>query len=184
MRRHVALPMLLIVALLVVLGGGAQAAPQAGTVHFTAAGDFASTPDTGAVLDTIKASGSDLTLALGDMSYATVGQEQLWCDYVTQHVGAGYPFELISGNHESDGINGNINDFSACLPNQLPGAIGTYGRQWYVDVPAVNPLVRFVMISPGLPTRMVRGATTPGRRDTSGHHRPSTGPGQLVSRGW
>src|SRR6478672_8776089 len=115
MKRHVGLSMLLLVALLVVLGGGAQAAPQAGTVHFTAAGDFASTSQTGAVLDAIKASGSDLTLALGDMSYATVGQEQLWCDYVTQHLGAGYPFELISGNHESDGINGNINDFSACL---------------------------------------------------------------------
>ena len=150
MRRHFALPMLLLVALLVVLGGGAQAAPQAGTVHFTAAGDFASTTDTTAVLNKIGSLGSDLTLALGDMSYATVGQEQTWCDFVTARVGAGYPFELVAGNHESDGINGNINDFSACLPNQLPGAVGTYGRQYYVDVPAVNPLVRFVMISPGL----------------------------------
>ena len=32
----------------------------------------------------------------------------------------------------------------------MPGLIGTYGRQWYVDVPAQNPLVRFVMISPAL----------------------------------
>jgi len=150
MKRHIALPMLLLVALLVVLGGGVQAAPQAGTVHFTAAGDFAATTDTTAVLNKINSVGSDLTLALGDMSYATVGQEQTWCDFVTARVGAGYPFELVSGNHESDGINGNINDFSACLPNQLPGAVGTYGRQYYVDVPAVNPLVRFVMISPAL----------------------------------
>ncbi len=65
-------------------------------------------------------------------------------------VGAGFPFELIAGNHESDGNNGNINDFSACLPNQLPGVVGTYGRQWYVDVPQVDPLVRYVMISPAL----------------------------------
>ena len=65
-------------------------------------------------------------------------------------VGAGYPFELVAGNHESNGQNGNINDFSACLPNQLPGVVGTYGRQWYVDVPAEDPLVRYVMISPGL----------------------------------
>src|SRR6478609_3094049 len=150
MKRHIALPMLLLVALLVVLGGGVQAAPQAGTVHFTAAGDFAATTDTTAVLNKINSVGSDLTLALGDMSYATVGQEQTWCDFVTARVGAGYPFELVAGNHESDGINGNINDFSSCLPNQLPGAIGTYGRQYYVDVPAANPLVRFIMISPSL----------------------------------
>ena len=71
-----------------------------------------------------------------------------WCDFVTSRVGAGYPFELISGNHESNGQNGNINDFSACLPNQLPGAVGTYGRQYYVDVPADDPIVRFIMISP------------------------------------
>ena len=139
MKRHIALPMLLLVALLVVLGGGVQAAPQAGTVHFTAAGDFAATTDTTAVLNKINSVGSDLTLALGDMSYATVGEEQTWCDFVNARVGAGYPFELVSGNHESDGINGNINDFSACLPNQLPGAVGTYGRQYYVDVPAGEP---------------------------------------------
>lgn len=78
------------------------------------------------------------------------GTEQAWCDFVTQDLGAGFPFELIAGNHESDGMNGNINDFAACLPNQLPGVVGTYGRQWYVDVPAQNPLVRFVMISPAL----------------------------------
>ena len=37
-----------------------------------------------------------------------------------------------------------------CLPNRLPGLVGTYGRQWYVDRPATNPLVRVVMISPAL----------------------------------
>ena len=37
-----------------------------------------------------------------------------------------------------------------CLPNRLPGLVGTYGRQWYVDQPATNPLVRVVMISPAL----------------------------------
>jgi PKD repeat protein len=93
----------------------------------------------------------DLTLAVGDLSYGTTGQEQAWCDMVTGILGAGYPFELVSGNHESNGQNGNINDFSACLPNQLPGVVGTYGRQWYVDVPQVDPIVRFVMISPALP---------------------------------
>ena len=92
----------------------------------------------------------DLHLALGDLSYGVTGQEQAWCDLVVDGVGGGFPFELIAGNHESDGNNGNINDFSACLPNQLPGLVGTYGRQAYVDVPQDDPLVRYVMISPGL----------------------------------
>jgi PKD repeat protein len=78
------------------------------------------------------------------------GTEEDWCDVVTSHVGAGYPFEVLAGNHESNGENGHINDFAACLPNQLPRAVGTYGRQYYVDVPTDDPIVRFIMISPGL----------------------------------
>src|SRR3954451_20651843 len=124
----------------------AAATPTPTHVHFTAAGDWAHNSNTAAVLDAIHAANADLSLALGDLSYGVTGQEQSWCDFVTSRMGAGYPFELISGNHESNGQNGNINDFSACLPNQLQGVVGTYGRQWYVDVPRVNPLVRFVNI--------------------------------------
>ncbi|NTW39163.1 MAG: PKD domain-containing protein [Cellulomonadaceae bacterium] len=119
-------------------------------VHLVTAGDHAANSNTRAVLDQMAASAPDLALSLGDLSYGTTGAEQAWCDFVTQSVGAGFPFELLSGNHESNGINGNINDFSACLPNQLPGLVGTYGRQSYVDVPAQDPLVRIVMISPAL----------------------------------
>ncbi|WP_285114732.1 PKD domain-containing protein [Leifsonia sp. fls2-241-R2A-40a] len=126
-------------------------APGATAVHFTAAGDYAMAAPAQAVLAGVKTLAPDLNLALGDMSYAATGQEQAFCDMVTQNVGAGFPFELVSGNHESSGQNGNINDFSACLPNQLPGAVGTYGREYYVDVPQGSPLVRFIMISPGLP---------------------------------
>jgi PKD repeat protein len=135
----------------VVLAGASAGAPTSEHVHFTAAGDYASsTSTTAGVLDALAAGGSDAHLALGDMSYATTGQEDVWCDFVKSHVGNKFPFELVSGNHESNGLNGNINDFSACLPNQLPGLVGTYGRQYYVDVPQQNPLVRFVMLSPNL----------------------------------
>ncbi|KQO99808.1 PKD domain-containing protein [Leifsonia sp. Leaf264] len=127
----------------------AVAPTTAASVSFTAAGDFNSTAQTSAVLDTIAGLDPDLHLALGDLSYST-GPEQAWCDYVTARVGAGFPFELISGNHESNGENGNINNFSACLPNQVPGVVGTYGRQYYMDVPQQAPLVRFIQISPGL----------------------------------
>ncbi|CAN5139058.1 hypothetical protein BH09ACT10_BH09ACT10_02170 [soil metagenome] len=139
------------VAGIVGVGSTAQSAGEPGVVHFVAAGDFGSNNNTRAVLAGMRAEDPDLALALGDLSYGTIGTEQDWCDLVTQQVGVGFPFELIAGNHESNGQNGNINDFSACLPNQLPAVIGTYGRQWYVDVPKANPLVRFVMVSPALP---------------------------------
>jgi 3',5'-cyclic AMP phosphodiesterase CpdA len=128
----------------------ARATPAGPQVRFTAAGDFGSTETTDAVLKTIKTLNSDLTLALGDLSYGRTGEEKQWCDYVTERLGEGYPFEVVAGNHESDGRNGNIHAFSSCLPNELPGLVGSYGAQYYVDVPAKEPLVRFVMISPGL----------------------------------
>ncbi len=136
---------------LVLLSGAAVGAPSPTNVHFTAAGDVGmSSSTTGGVLDGLAAADPDAHFALGDLSYGTTGQEQAWCDFVKARVGEGFPFELLTGNHESNGLNGNINDFSACLPNQLPGLTGTYGRQYSVDVPQEDPLVRFVMISPGL----------------------------------
>ena len=148
---------LVLALFLLLLGTSVSAAPQPGRVHFTAAGDFSSSANASAVMNAINATDSDFTLAVGDLSYGATGQEETWCDFVTDRVGAGYPFELVSGNHESNGLNGKINNFSACLPNQLPGAVGTYGRQYYVDVPAENPIVRFIMISPGadLPGRTI-----------------------------
>lgn len=122
-----------------------------GGLHVTAAGDYSASAAAVAVLAGIGAIKPDLNLALGDLSYGTTGAEQSWCDLVTANTGAGFPFELVSGNHESNGQNGNINDFGACLPNQLPGLVGTYGRQYYVDVPQQDPMARFIMISPGIP---------------------------------
>ncbi|KQZ89224.1 hypothetical protein ASD62_07795 [Phycicoccus sp. Root563] len=128
-----------------------SSAPGDPTLRFSAAGDFSSSAAAQSVFSTIGGLHNDLHLALGDLSYGVVGAEQQWCDLVKAGVGEGYPFELVSGNHESNGQNGNINDFSACLPNQLPGAKGTYGRQYFMDVPQSAPLVRFIQISPDLP---------------------------------
>jgi PKD repeat protein len=124
-----------------------EAAPT--SVHFTAVGDYNATANTTAVLNGIAAAAPELNLALGDLAYGS-SDEYAWCSFVKARVGEGFPFELIAGNHESNGLNGNINNFSACLPNQLPGVVGTYGREWYVDVPQQSPLIRFIMISPGL----------------------------------
>ncbi len=114
------------------------------------AADLGQTAATSSVLDMIGQGDFDMAVAAGDLSYGATGGEQDWCDFVKARTGEGFPFELLAGNHESNGQNGHINDFGSCLPNQLPGAVGTYGRQYYVDVPQVQPLVRFVMIGANL----------------------------------
>lgn len=122
-------------------------------LRFTASGDFSATADAAAVLEQIDELDPRLHLALGDLSYGETGEEPEWCEFVTERVGADVPFELVAGNHESDGSNGDIDAFAECLPNRLPGLVGEYARQYYVDVPAEAPLARFVMISPGIDFR-------------------------------
>lgn len=117
-------------------------------VHLAAAGDFGARANTNAVLNKVAELNPDATLALGDLAYGDVPNEQAWCDYVKARVGQDAAFQLISGNHESLDVNdGNINDFSACLPNQVPGIVGTYGRQYYMDFPKGAPLVRVIEVS-------------------------------------
>lgn len=127
---------------------GAPAA--AGTVRFSVLADIGSTDDSDAVLTEIAARRDDFTLAVGDLSYDEDGPEERWCGFVTERVGTAYPFELVAGNHEENGPDGDIDRFVQCLPNRLPGIVGEYGREWYVDQPAVDPVVRVVMISPSL----------------------------------
>jgi hypothetical protein len=118
-------------------------------VVLSAAADYGLTRATRGTLAEVGRSGGRLHLALGDLAYDDAAPRE-WCAAVSRRVGARYPFQLLAGNHESDGRDGQIDRFVRCLPNRLPGLVGTYGRQWYVDVPAGDPLVRLVLVSPGL----------------------------------
>src|SRR5262245_21610833 len=115
-------------------------------VHLTAAGDYGGRAATDSVLRKVAELDPDAHLALGDFEYSDVSPESAWCNYVKARVGEGFPFELISGNHESlDIADGLINNFGACLPNQIPGVVGTYGREYYMDLPSpAAPLVRVI----------------------------------------
>jgi hypothetical protein len=137
-------------------GGLAQVAPvitgellpRPGTpFRFSAAGDLGATAATDAVLALIPASG-DFFLALGDLSYGHLEPETAWCDYVEQQVGAGYPFAVVAGNHDEDGIDAFI--AADCLPNRLPGVVGDYGKEYWFDYPPQAPLARLIMISPDI----------------------------------
>lgn len=118
-------------------------------VHFTAQGDIGVNKNSKRVLDTIAGLRPQFNLALGDFSYEP-GIEEKFCDMVTGRLGNDFPYQLITGNHESDGRDGDIANFAECLPNRLPGLRGEYGTQWYVDVPEADPLVRLIMVSPGI----------------------------------
>ncbi|MGR0219292.1 metallophosphoesterase [Agromyces sp. ZXT2-6] len=120
------------------------------SLAFTASGDIGSTPRSAATTEQIPRLGSDVHFALGDLSYGDPGDEGAWCEFVERRVGEGFPYELVAGNHESKGDDGSIDEFAACLPNRAPGLVGTYAREYYLDMPVDAPLVRFVMISPAI----------------------------------
>ena len=105
------------------------------------------------VLTTMQADAPDSAFFLGDLSYGNATEQQ-WCDYVATHLGTSIPVGLLAGNHEDNGDDGYINNFIDCMSNPTPGSVGTlageYGRQYYVDLPADNPKVRVIMVSPGL----------------------------------
>jgi len=121
-------------------------AKAATTFSFAVAGDLgANTSHTAPVLNAVAASGSQLFFPMGDLSYSQVTPESAWCDFVHTRLGASYPVELVTGNHEdNDGPDGFIGNFAACLPDQTGGVQGTYPQEYYIDYPASNPLVRFV----------------------------------------
>jgi hypothetical protein len=119
------------------------------SVRFTAAGDVGVGNGAKSVLDVVAQLNPDFNLALGDLSYKA-GAEQEFCEMVTKKLGADFPYELLAGNHESNGREGDIDNFVQCLPNKLPGLQGEYGKQWYVDVPQDRPLVRVISVSPGI----------------------------------
>lgn len=118
------------------------------TLRVSLAGDFDSTPDTTKVLRRIGQVQPDANIMLGDLSYGVTGAERSWCGYASRLTGR-TPNYLLAGNHESDGENGRIEAFVECLP--APSAIsGKYSREYFIDLPAEQPMVRIVLISPGI----------------------------------
>ena len=160
--------------MMIVLVVGLFTAPlalSAGTVTFSASGDIGRNAvplqHSADVLKGIAASDSQFHLALGDFSYTKAGTEPTFCKLVTDNVGINFPFELMAGNHDSGltfsggGYETHIDQFAKCLPNHLPGLVGTYGRKWYVDQPAADPSVRIIMATPNIKFRdPVTGVTT------------------------
>jgi len=118
-----------------------------GSFSFSAAGDHGASSASTANLQAMAGDSSlAFHLALGDMSYADITPESAWCDYVKSIVGVGFPFQLITGNHEDEpgDSDGFIDNFASCLPDRL-GSTGNYAHRYYFDYPAANPSARIIM---------------------------------------
>ncbi|HEY8200927.1 MAG TPA: choice-of-anchor D domain-containing protein, partial [Actinomycetota bacterium] len=148
-----------LLALLVWAGPGPQVSYAAGapirtaaadSFTFTVAGDHGANDAATENLDHLAASGASFHLAIGDLSYGSFPTEAGWCDFVQSHVGPTFPFEIVSGDHEDNGPDGDIRNFVKCLPDRIGNVVGEYGRQYYFDYPPSSPLVRSILVSPGL----------------------------------
>jgi centrosomal CEP192-like protein/calcineurin-like phosphoesterase family protein len=135
---------------------GAAAIPAAApSFSFAVGGDFNQTSATDDNLTALGGMGTSYMLAIGDLSYQSNQSEATWCNYVKDRLGAGYPFELVSGDHEDhdgnpDPSEGDINAYRQCLPNRIPGMQGDYAKEYWFDYPSSAPLMRTIMISPGI----------------------------------
>ncbi|MCX6716816.1 MAG: metallophosphoesterase [Candidatus Taylorbacteria bacterium] len=121
------------------------------TFSFTAAGDYGMNKSTEGVMSLIRGINPNFHLALGDMIYSSdVKYSVDWCVFAKKFLGT-IPIELLAGNHDT--TDGDYNKLINCLPNSLPNDLyfkGEYGKEYYFDYPANNPMARFILLSPDL----------------------------------
>src|SRR5438309_5615226 len=150
----VAAAALLLASLTLPLAGAAPAPPV--SLAFSAAGDYGSWGGLRESLAQLEVSKSDFVLALGDLSYGgntgyANSTEQAWCERFQKSF---RDVEVVAGNHDVGQYalgEGDISNFTKYCPFTLDTrVVGEYGRQYYFDLPAKNPLARFILISPDL----------------------------------
>ena len=143
-------------------GAPAGAAPGDGSFVFAAGGDMGCSPAAAATLEGIHRSGADFALHFGDMAYdqAAAPVEPTWCDFVHARLGSAFPYEIVTGGHDLDEVDskgsqyeGSIDEYTQCMPDRMSStsAAGAgYGKEYFFDHPAAQPLARFIMISPSI----------------------------------
>ncbi len=151
-RTIISLSIVFIVILVIVTTLSASAQPGKGVTRlagtsfkFTAAGDYGQTNYTTANLTYIAHSGASFHLALGDFSYSSSVNAATWSAYVKSLLPANFPFEILEGGHDGS----QIKTYAADLPNHMANMTGSYSLQYSFDYPAISPLARFIMITPG-----------------------------------
>lgn len=145
--------------LLAAIPSPTQAAPGSGIAatpvfSFGASADFGGIGEANmiALAKRATAGGESFLLALGDLGYTS--DEAGWCRSIK---GAFNDVLVIAGNHDtSESGPGDMAQYVIYCPFTLSVPVtagaGTpgYGYEYYFDYPATNPLVRVLMISPGV----------------------------------
>lgn len=129
--------------------------PQAGGVFtFAAAGDFGGPTDGKmlALADRLAADNVSFLLGLGDLGYTS--DEEAWCSAIK---GRFANVLVVAGNHDTteSGPGDIAQDVLHCpFPLEVPLVPGPgpsgYGYEYYFDYPADTPLVRVILIVPGI----------------------------------
>ena len=137
------------------------------TFTFAAAGDFAGLSksfDLGnASLAYLSQVGADFFLGLGDYSHNASQTGDVWCSQF-KHVFNN--MEITSGDRDTGGHNSTVfvethsyeryvsgcplslNSPAPVICGIVPTGLPCYGREYYFDYPASNPIARFIMLSP------------------------------------
>jgi hypothetical protein len=137
------------------------------TFTFAAAGDFAGISksfDLGnASLAYLSQVGADFFLGLGDYSHNASFTGDAWCGQF-KHVFNNV--EIASGDRDTGGHNSAVfvethsyeryvsgcplalNSPAVAICGIVPAGLPCYGREYYFDYPASNPIARFIMLSP------------------------------------
>lgn len=111
-------------------------------IKFVAVGDFDSGERFDQALANIKKVDPAYTLALGDLSYGRIPEQQ-WCNKVTSVLGE-KPFEIIPGDHDIE-AKSQLANFTRCLPNRINNIVGSYPDRYYFDN---DKTMRTIVISP------------------------------------
>ena len=131
------------------------------TFTFATSGDIGSlTSATGSnVLASLGTSSAGFFLGLGDLSYDSSVAGDTWC---SQFKAKYSNIQILSGDHDTGGHNSisfgetssyerYVNNCSFTLGVPItcgPVAGNCYGKEYYFDYPATNPLTRFIFASP------------------------------------
>ena len=130
------------------------------TFTFAASGDFGSLTTSSSVnnLNRLASANPNFFLGLGDLSYSPSVTGDLWCSQFK----SGYNnIQIVSGDHDTGGHSqtfGETHNYDTYLSG-CPLTVGTtivcgpiegdcYGKEYYFDYPAGNPIARFIFAVP------------------------------------
>ena len=175
MKRRGVLRAFVLVVFLLMLGTHVSAAPQPGRVHFTAAGDFSSSSAATSVLNAIDSADSDLTLALGDLSYGTRARNRPGATSSPARWAPAIRSSWSRATTRATGRTATSTTSPPACPTSCPAWSAPTGGSTTSTCPPTTRSSGSSLISPGARrSRQHLELRAPALRATTGRRRPST----------